>query len=366
MKSAIIRTLSLLSFLLVSQVVSAQVVKSPFSFEEYEHNFGEVFESGGVISTKFYFTNTWDKPIYISQVNVSCGCTEPVYNKDSIKPGEKGFLTARFDPSGRPGHFDKALTVTFNDNPGFTVHLTIKGDVISVTKPVKGKYSILYGNTSMNSTTFDFGEIKQDKEYVAKIKISNDGYNRVQFLGFQDLPKIFQVDYPQYLNSGDTAVMTLKVNKADMTEYWGEFNFRLILLSNDYRMSQKIVYVKGKKTQDFSKLSKKELAVAPIIKAETTSVKFDKIKIGGVASKTIIITNKGKTNLEIRKIHYACYCFKGSIEKEIIAPGETVTLTLTFDSIGQREGKLYRGITIYSNDPKNSELMIYGETEIVK
>lgn len=351
--------------LLLNSPLSAQT-KSPFSFEEYEHNFGEVYENGGMVSTKFYFKNTGDQPLFISNVNVSCGCTEPSYSKDTLKPGEKSYITARFDPTGRPGSFDKALTVTFNNNPGFTAHLKIKGMVISVGQPQKGKYAFLYGNTSLSNTTFDFGIIQQDKEYVATIRISNDGYNRVQFLGFQNLPSYFKVSYPDFLNSGDTGVITLKTTKADLKDFWGEFSFRLIMLSNDYLMSQKVLYVKGKTVQDFSHLSKKELANAPVIKAETTSLKFGKLKLGGKVSKTITITNKGKSNLEIRNIHYPCYCFKGEIDKTVIPPGESATLTLTFDSIGQHEGKLIRGVMIYSNDPKNPEFGVYGEVEIYK
>ncbi|MCO6494991.1 MAG: DUF1573 domain-containing protein [Bacteroidetes bacterium] len=365
MKSAIIKSISFFILVFNGYLANSQGVISPFSFDKQSYDFGEVFESGGVVSAKFHYANTGDKPLFISQVNVSCGCTEPVYSKDTLLPGENAVITARFDPTGRPGHFDKSIRVIFNNNPGFNINLRIHGEVISVAKPNKGRYSVLYGNTSMNTITFDFGEIKyENKEYVADIKVSNDGYNRINFIGIQDLPSIFHADYPQFLDPGDSAVISLKVNIADMSEYWGEFNFRLILLSNDYLMSSKVLYVKGRKTQDFSHLSKKERANAPVIKVESTSIKFDKIKLGGTATKTITITNKGKSNLQIRKIHNACFCFKGTTDKEVIAPGETATLTLTFDSIGQKLGKLYRGVTIYSNDPKNSEIIVYGETEI--
>jgi hypothetical protein len=338
--------------------------QSPFRFDKVEHQFGEIYESAGPVSAKFWFTNTGDKPLYISDVNVSCGCTTPDYKKDTLQPGEKSFINAKFDPSGRPGMFKKTISVTFNNNPGFLAFLTIEGNVIAVVQPNKKKYSILYGTLSFDNTTFQFSDIQKSGEHMAKIRVSNDGSNHVKFLSTQDLPKHFRTEFPKELKPGDTAELKVYVSKEDLENIWGEFSYRLVLITNDVLMNTKILYVKGKTVQDFSGISKAELAVAPIIKASATTVNFGELKQGGTKMQQITISNTGKSDLEIRNIHAGCYCFSGKTGAKVLKPGETAKVDLTFDSIGQRPGKMSRSLTIYTNDPKQPELQITGSIEI--
>lgn len=356
--------LSLCSFLLLTLLSQHVLAQSPFIFEKIEHDFGEIYETSGAVSAKFKFKNTGDKPLFISEVNVSCGCTTPEYSKDTLQPGDSSVIIARYDPAGRPGGFDKSIHIVFNNNRGFSTFIKIKGIVLSVVKPEKKKYSILYGSTSFSNTTFEFGEIKENREYTATIKIANDGLNVVKILGVQDLTKEFTLDFPKELKPGDSAILTLKTNKSDLAKLWGEFSYRIIFVTNDQLMGVKVLYIKGKTVQDFSHLSKSELANAPIIKVSSTNVNFGELKQGGLKTQTVTITNKGNSNLEIRNIHSGCYCFRGEVETKVIAPGETITLTLIFDSVGQKVGQMSRGITLYTNDPKNPELLVYGVIDI--
>jgi hypothetical protein len=94
-------------------------------FKSEVHDFGTVQE-GGAADYEFRFTNTGKEPIIIQRVQASCGCTTPDWTKDPILPGKSGFVKASYGTQGRPGHFDKTLTVF--SNAGNKV-LTIKGDV---------------------------------------------------------------------------------------------------------------------------------------------------------------------------------------------------------------------------------------------
>jgi len=362
MKTKFLTLCTFFFFILFSQNLFAQ---SPFIFEKSEHDFGEIYETSGVVSAKFKFKNTGDKPLFISEVNVSCGCTTPEYSKDTIQPGDSSVIIARYDPAGRPGSFDKSIHIVFNNNRGFSTFIKIKGIVLSVVKPEKKKYSILYGSTSFSNTTFEFGDIKENREYTASIKISNDGLNVVKILGVQDMTKEFTLEYPKELKPGDSAVLILRTNKADLAKLWGEFSYRIVFVTNDKLMGVKVLYIKGKTVQDFSHLSKSELANAPVIKVSSTNVNFGELKQGGLKSQTVTLINKGKTNLEIRNIHSGCYCFRGEVDIKVVAPGESITLTLTFDSVGQKIGQMSRGVTIYTNDPKNPELIVYGLVKII-
>ena len=60
-------------------------------------------------------------------MQASCGCTTPDWSKEPIAPGKKGFVKASYNPAGRPGNFNKSVTVTSNQG---TQVLYIKGQVV--------------------------------------------------------------------------------------------------------------------------------------------------------------------------------------------------------------------------------------------
>jgi hypothetical protein len=94
-------------------------------FKEDSHDFGTVDE-GAPAEYAFQVKNTGKEPLVIQRVQPSCGCTTPDWTKDPIAPGKTGLVKASYGTQGRPGHFDKTLTVVSNAG---TKVLTIKGDV---------------------------------------------------------------------------------------------------------------------------------------------------------------------------------------------------------------------------------------------
>lgn len=97
----------------VKAIKGAQLDKSTkeaISFTTSKHNFGTVAE-GPAISYDFEFTNTSKEPIKLESVRASCGCTTPNWSKDEIAPGATSKITATYNTKGRPGNFNKTITV---------------------------------------------------------------------------------------------------------------------------------------------------------------------------------------------------------------------------------------------------------------
>ena len=98
-----------------------------FKFDTEVHDFGSIKE-GVQAEHTFKFTNTGKEPLVITNVQASCGCTTPTWSKEPIKPGAQGSVTAIYNSKGRPGNFNKAVTVTSNAKTAQKV-LFIKGNV---------------------------------------------------------------------------------------------------------------------------------------------------------------------------------------------------------------------------------------------
>ncbi|MFV0531810.1 MAG: DUF1573 domain-containing protein [Flavobacteriales bacterium] len=112
------------------------------SAQEFTFNDDLVTEKGDVIidygtiangadgQRTFTFTNTGDKPLIISDVQTSCGCTTPEYSKNPILPGKEGKIVVKYDTK-RTGPFQKSITVFSNAPDAERKVLKIKGTVKS-------------------------------------------------------------------------------------------------------------------------------------------------------------------------------------------------------------------------------------------
>jgi hypothetical protein len=119
------KLLFVFAFLFVATFANAQGI---IKFTKETHEFGKV-EEGVQAAWTFEFTNTGTAPVVISNAQPSCGCTTPDWTKEPVMPGKTGFVKASFNSSGRPGNFNKNITVISNSETP-QIALTIKGEVI--------------------------------------------------------------------------------------------------------------------------------------------------------------------------------------------------------------------------------------------
>jgi hypothetical protein len=102
------------------------VVTGPsISFAKKEHDFGKII-MGPKASIVFSFTNNGNEPVVLTDVKASCGCTTPKWPTEPIAPGATAQIEAVYDTNGRPGYFEKTITVFY---AGKTEELKIKGNV---------------------------------------------------------------------------------------------------------------------------------------------------------------------------------------------------------------------------------------------
>jgi Protein of unknown function (DUF1573) len=86
---------------------------------------------GDTIMHVYNFKNTGNMPLVLSNVSASCGCTTPSYSKDPVAPGERGFITVKFNSKGKEGKLNKTVTAYANTKPtdntvSFRVEVLVK------------------------------------------------------------------------------------------------------------------------------------------------------------------------------------------------------------------------------------------------
>jgi hypothetical protein len=119
--------LSIFTFALQAQENQASVADS-IIFDKLVHEYGTI-ERGSNGNSVFTFTNKGQKPLVLSNVRASCGCTVPQWPREPIAPGEKGEIKVKYN-TNIAGTFNKSITVNSNA-ANSTIRLNIKGQVVA-------------------------------------------------------------------------------------------------------------------------------------------------------------------------------------------------------------------------------------------
>lgn len=109
---------------------SAKEKEAAIKFKKKVHDFGTIKEADGSVTCKFEFTNTGTAPLVIISATAGCGCTRPTFEDKPIQPGKSSEIRVSFNPSGRPGEFNKNITVKTNAHANKKIVLKITGSVI--------------------------------------------------------------------------------------------------------------------------------------------------------------------------------------------------------------------------------------------
>lgn len=105
---------------------AVQVDEKLLTMKETEYDFGKIPQGKPVTHIFDVFNKSTDS-LKIANVQASCGCTTPTWEKDkAIAPGGDTKITVGYNAAA-DGPFSKFITITYNGNQSKQV--TIKGEV---------------------------------------------------------------------------------------------------------------------------------------------------------------------------------------------------------------------------------------------
>ncbi|MFA3781723.1 DUF1573 domain-containing protein [Melioribacteraceae bacterium 4301-Me] len=88
----------------------------------------------------------------------------------------------------------------------------------------------------------------------------------------------------------------------------------------------------------------------PHLKLEKNEYDFGNVKEGKIVTAIINFTNTGEGDLTINDVRTSCGCTAALLSSKNLKPGERGSLRIELDT-SNREGKLARTVTLYTNDP---------------
>ena len=321
-------------------------------FRDETHDFGTVAENMGPVTHEFIFTNNSSRPVRILSVQPSCGCTTPDWTKEPVPAGKTGYVQASFDPKGRPGFFNKSLTVA-TDLEANPIILQIKGTVSESGGEVDDTGFIASnGSLKLKMSSFNMGKVLIRDEFVTKeFPIINMGSKVLNFTGEVVAPEHIKVEVtPKSLAAGAKGTISIRYNGHIKNRY-GFQSDNIEIKTDDETNPVKSFSVFATMEDYFPQMSADEMNKAPRLSFTESNLDFGRLRTNSEIVREIPFTNSGKRELMIKALQPNCSCVTAFTEKMSLKPGETANLKVTFSP--ERTGSQKKAITIYSNDPRN-------------
>ena len=346
----------ILSTLCMALMGVAMMAQQPvMTFEKTEHDFGKINEADGRVSTEFVFKNEGMAPLVLSNVRASCGCTTPSWTKEPVEPGQNGSITVTYNPNGRPGRFQKTITITSNASEP-TQKVFIKGEVIPKQAKPENKYTIAVGELNMKSKVLDLGIIKKGEQKNGELEYANlsQAEHTVTLLTNQaesfliseaTLPTVKPTEVGKFIFAIDSKA----------TKLYGPVEvYAYVMVDGKKELSETFkLTIKADIVEDFSALTIEQKQQAPIIELEK---EFDagKIAAGKTLKVVFPIKNSGVNPLEIHRVYSADEHLRIKTPKAIKS-GKKGAVAIDIDTKGLEPGAYARQLLVISNDFEHSQ-----------
>ena len=332
------------------------------SFEEVAFNFRTLNESEGIVKHKFWFSNTGNNPLILTEVKSSCKCISVIYPKSPILPGKESFIEISYDPKDRPGPFQNKIIVlsnAINNN----VQLEIKGEVRSIAlenalnpNSLNKKYRFKIGSISFSTNHIAFSDVYYNEKAAIKIEVYNPS-EKPAYIYIEELPAHLETNLSELQVGPMSEDSIIFYFDASQKKDWGFVYDKIKIKVKDNSIQESMIPVSARIVENFSIMNEQERLNAPRIKFKTRVHNFDTVYQGTSSEYTYEFTNTGKSDLIIRKVKPSCGCTTSELGKMVVKEGEQSYITIKFNA-GNRKGFQSKTISVISNDPDNPLIML--------
>ena len=349
-----------LASIVAAMLIAVASMGQTITFEKTTHDFGKINETDGRVTTTFSFKNDGDAPLVLSNVRASCGCTTPKWTREPIEPGQSGEITVTYNPAGRPGRFQKTVTVTSNTAQA-TTKLYIKGEVVP--KPAKPEelYPVKMGDLNLKRRTLSYGSMVQGAEKMQEVEYTN--------LTDHDVTIDVLVSTVNNYLKPHVTLTTVKPNEtgknqitlvSDECPILGPINNKVYVVVNGKKeITEKFaISLNSNIREDFSKMTVEERQKAPIVEIER-EINLGSVKQGKKGSFKMLIGNVGGGSpLYIRRIVLSDPLLTMTAPKSAIKSGRKGEIKFDVNTV-ERSGEIVeagqysRVATVITNDPNS-------------
>lgn len=348
-----LRTIYIIAMLL--GMMTSAVAQPQINFDKKAHDFGDIPWKVPV-TAEFALTNTGDKPLVLTQVTSSCGCTVAGWTKKPIMPGETGMVETTFDAKAL-GSFHKTVGVYCNAQSR-PIYLSIQGRVSQHVRNYDS-YPVQIGQIRIDKEELDFMEASSSAFPVEEIKVVNTG-DKVYEPVLMHLPPYLTVEaVPERLKKHQAGVIRVTLDPSKLIDYGlTQSSVYLARFPGDKVSDENEIVVSAVRVPDFSRYTEAERKNAPIVHFDKTELIMDTRAGKKKVTQKLVLTNQGKSQLEIGSLQVSNPAISVSLKKRFIEPGASTTMKVTFHPHGLKKQKTSSRLLLITNDPNNPKVVI--------
>lgn len=306
----------------------------------------------------YQFTNTGDKPLVISNVTTSCGCAKAQWTEDPVPAGGKGNITVVFDAEAI-GHFYKDVGVYCNA-ASLPIYLDFNGEVTADAKNYSFTHPYAIGAIRLTQEELDFQSVNKGDRPVIELLVANTS-NKAYSPVLMHLPPYLEAKAePEKLGRGKTGkiLVTLdseKLPKLGITRasvYLSRFPGDKVGSENEIPVSVALL-------PDFSKLTEQQKNNPPQITLSTKELEFIDLKPNQKKSQTIVISNTGRSDLNIQDMQVFSMALAVKLKKRVLKPGESTKMKITVLAQNLHRVKGTPRVLMITDDPNQPMITIH-------
>lgn len=310
------------------------------------------------VTAEFQMKNDGNAPLVIERVLSSCGCTTVDYPKRRIAPGENFVVKATYDAK-QMGTFYKQIGICAQGaSSPFT--LTMRGRVVETISNFDGSYDYALGMLKADAQEVEFDDVNKGDRPVQRIHIFNPT-EQVMEPVVMHLPAYLTAQVsPSKVAPHHSAVVSLTLDSKRLHDF-GLNQTSVYLGANpgDKISSDKEVVVSAVLLPSFENMTEEQKAQAPQISLSTENLDLGSFGRKKKLKGEILITNTGKSELEIRSMQMFTIGLQVSLGESKIKPGESEKLKVTAVAADLKKARAKRPrILMITNDPDHPKVTI--------
>ena len=326
------------------------------TFDKKVHEFGVVLWKHPATAT-FTIKNDGNKPLVISNVTTSCGCTDAEWTKTPIAPGAIGKITSTFDAKAL-GRFQKSIGVYCNasDRP---IYLTLRGEVSADPKNYTLTHPVEIGAIRLNKDAIEFDDAHKGDKPTMELLVANTS-NEVYTPILMHLPPYLEaVAVPERIGKKGTGKIKVTLDTDKLPKFG--LTTATVYLSRflgDKVGEDNAISVSAVLLPDFSNLTQQQRLNPPAIELSALEITMPSLGVNEKKSQNIIVKNVGKGDLEITDLQVFNSALGVQLKKRVLKPGASTKMKITAYGKYLKKVKGTPRVLMITNDPNCPKIIV--------
>lgn len=305
----------------------------------------------------FKVKNDGDKPLVISNVTTSCGCTVANWTKTPIAPGATGEVTSTFDAKAL-GRFNKSVGVYCNASAR-PIYLTLRGEVSADPKNYTLTHPYEIGAIRLDKDVIEFDDANKGDKPMVEILLANTS-DEVYAPVLMHLPPYLEaVATPERIGKKATGKITVTLDTDKLPKFG--LTTATVYLSRfpgDKVSEENAIPVSAILLPDFSIMSQQQRLNPPTVELSSREITLPPLAEKEKKNQTVVVKNVGKSNLEITDLQVFNPALGVQLKTRVLKPGESTKMKITAYGKYLKRVKGTPRVLMITNDPNCPKVII--------